>query len=86
MSTPKKGDVKPDGTVKVMPSEDPNRKEKLMVTIYQHSRTVIFTADILRDPNRLEEWKTFYDSSFPNKMGSIAGGMMTGKPYSVEAN
>lgn len=45
------------------PSEDLNRKEAAMVTLYIHERSIHFFAEIHRNPNRLDKWKVMMDSA-----------------------
>lgn len=87
-------DVNPDGRVKIMPRDNPNKLEKVLVNLWQGERTVTFTADITRSPEKsLGEWEVMFDSQFPGgtvmgKKGadSLGGAMMAGKPFPMEAN
>ncbi len=83
-----KSNMNPDGTVKVMPRNDPNKTECIMIVLWQGKRHVSFTADITRNPTNLGEWKVMFDSEFPVKNGitEVGGNMMKGEDYPMEAN
>lgn len=88
MSRCGKDGINPDGSAKVRPMNDPNRFEQVMVTLYSGPRTVMFCAEITRNPDKLGEWVTFYDSAFPLKGGadSMGGALMDGQKYAGNAN
>lgn len=76
------GDVNPDGSVKIMPRDHPNKIEQVMLTLWQGDRHVSFTAEIKRQPDRLEEWNIMFDSYFPqDNKSKVEGRMMEGADY-----
>lgn len=86
MAMCKKDDMNPDGSVKVMPRNHPNKVEKVMVNLWSGERSVIFAADITRNPNHLGEWRTWYDSSFHKKGFEWGGELERGERYKTNAN
>lgn len=90
-SRPKPGDLNPDGSFKVMPRDDPNRQEYIMLQAWEGTRLITFRAQITRNPDNLGEWEVFFDSHFPVKMGNkmpdkVYGAMMEGPCYAGEGN
>ena len=82
-----KTNMNPDGSLKVMPRNNPNRTECLMLVLWQGPRYISFTAEITRNPTHLGDWKVMFDSNFPGKeMTSLGGNMMDGESYPMEAN
>lgn len=83
----KEKDMNPDGTVKVMPRDDPNHSEHIMLNLWQGSRVVTFKAQITRNPTALGEWGAFYDSTFPIKGATdVKGRMVEGESFQMEEN
>lgn len=75
-------DVNPDGTVKVMPQDHPDKREQVLLTLWQGDRHVSFAAEIKRSPNRLDPWEVMFDSYFPKgKIDRVEGAMMDGEDY-----
>ena len=95
MSHPKKGDTNYDydpvtQMCKMMPRDDPNRTEAVMLHLWEGIRVVSFKATITRHPDKLGEWEVLYDSFFPGNDGSsparAEGAMMDGEPCAQEGN
>lgn len=80
--------LNPDGSVKVMPRDDPNRKEKVALAIWQGTRHVMIFADIERNPDGLGEWKVIFDSHFKTKNAhtEVGGALAAGDPHPIEEN
>ena len=88
-SRPKKGDgiVGEDEKVKVMPRDDPNRTECVMLNLWEGIRIITFKAAITRNPDKLGGWEACWDSFFPSKnMTFVGGAMMDGEPCALEGN
>lgn len=66
------------GTPVIRPSQNPERKEKLMIYVWEHKRLIIFLADINREPARLGDWRVFHDSWFAGKDCRVEGGIVQG--------
>lgn len=77
-SKAKQEDVTKDFRVKVMPSDDPDHTESIMITMWQGKRVITINAEITRNPDALGEWKVFYDSEFTEPGGptDVKGAMM----------
>ena len=76
-----------DGSLKVMPRDNPNRTECLMLVLWQGPRHISITAEITRNPTHLGEWEVMFDSNFPvGEITSLGGNMMDGESYPMEAN
>lgn len=58
------------------PSQHPDRKERLMINVWEDKRLVMFLADLNRKPNRLGDWRVFHDSLFPKDGCQVEGGMV----------
>lgn len=86
------GNMNPDGTVKVMPRNAPNKTEHILLNLWQGGRIVSFINEIHRQPDKLEGWKVMFDSRFPEhtvmgkKADSVGGEMMKGGRYPLEDN
>lgn len=72
----------------VPPSQDPNRKELMLIYLWDCERSVVFHAQITRNPNHLGEWRTVHDSDFPLDNGdlSFSGALMEGEKYKRSIN
>jgi hypothetical protein len=83
-----KEDLNADGTVKVMPQDNPNKTEWIMLNLWEGRRNITFHAEITRNPTKLGEWGVLFDSAFPKKGGpdSLGGRMMDGEPCALEGN
>lgn len=80
-------DIGWDPEVDPMPSEDPNHKEMMMINLWDCERSVVFAADIFRNPSRLGEWRTLQDSDFPLDTDSgFTGAIMEGEPFRRSLN
>ena len=75
--------INPDGTCKVMPRNHPDRKECVLLQLWEGRRAVTFKADITRKPTVLGEWEVFFDSAFTtgHKATDVTGAMMEGGHY-----
>jgi hypothetical protein len=77
--------INPDGTCKVMPRDHPDRKELVMLQLWEGPRAVTFCAPITRKPTALGPWEVFYDSDFPvHKATDVTGAMMEGGSYPLK--
>ena len=64
------------------PSRDPERKEFVMVSLWSGKRSVVFGAEITRNPDKLGEFCVISDSMFPGEKGEDLQGELTkGTPY-----
>lgn len=72
-----------------LPSQDPNRKEMMMINLWDCERSLVFTAQISRNPIELGEWRTVHDSEFPldpdDKVG-FEGAVMEGEGFKRSLN
>lgn len=72
---------------KTPPSQQPNREEMANFVLWEGKRTITFMAKIMREPNKLGEWKVFFDSQFPSPdCSELGGAMMEGEPPPSEGN
>lgn len=83
-----KGDpnMLPDGRVKVMPRDHPNRFEKVSIQLWQGERSVSFMCSINRNPDSLGEWEVMFDSDYPKDLVSLGGAMIDGESYPLKQN
>lgn len=83
-----KGKPGPEEPGFVRPSEDPDRKEQMMITLWDGQRTVSFYCDIKRNPDSLGEWMVMYDSFFPEagQATSLGGAMVEGEGNKAHSN
>lgn len=72
-----KGDENP--YKKMKPSQDPNRQEMVMITLWQGTRTVWFAADITRNPDKLGEFTVRFDTTEDGC--HVEGELAKGEPY-----
>ena len=84
----KPADMNPDGSVKVMPRDRPDRIEQARIVLWQGPRYVAFLAEIKRQPNQLSEWRVMMDSDFPvmrkGEPDRLGGAMMKGGHYPLD--
>jgi hypothetical protein len=66
-------------TTQTRPSESPDRIEVVMFNVWQGDRTLLFQANIHRNPDRLGEWGVFHDYYFPKHGIAEVGGGVIGK-------
>lgn len=66
-------------------SKSKRRKEMVMVNLWDCERSVTFSADISRNPNKLSEFVTVHDSMFPiGEAKEMGGALCEGEPYRKE--
>lgn len=71
----------------VMPRDNPNKTEHVLVHIWQGSRVISFCSDITRNPSAMGEWKVVFDSLFTkDKNSKLEGAMMEGNSCRMETN
>jgi hypothetical protein len=92
MAKCKPGDVNPDGSLKIMPRDHPDKTEWVLFSLWSGKRTVMVRAEIKRQPDLLGPWEVMWDSDYPDpgflgkKADSVGGEMMEGQRWQGEDN
>lgn len=63
----------------IPPSQDPNRLEAVLITVWERDRHLMISAPITRNPNRLGEFKVRLDSR--NEGEAFEGEIFRGESY-----
>lgn len=63
------------------PSESPDRKEVVMIQVWDHKRNIMIVAEITRNPTHLGEFYTVRDSDFDEPGAEVTGALNDGPRY-----
>jgi hypothetical protein len=76
----RKGNLKPGEKIP-LPSYSPDRKEVVMIQVWDHDRNIFIAADITRNPDKLGEFVTVHDTQFDPKGLTMDGALNEGGRY-----